>query len=166
MKDHKTKYCPHCGHRIKQQLYVYSSGDGSLSASWRWDDKDEESSMRPVTKADLVRYLKTDKSLMARDWMPIKDKCGRWKLARYVKRTGSNRLRIGGQSYYYSVDNKLFSTVEDGNLVVAFKMRVGGVPTTIEVKNMGIRMVIRYFLNHEKKLVPFFKDYISTSTAV
>ena len=151
------KTCPHCGHKIRQKLLVYSSGDGCLTLTWREDTRYAPSTGRKVTKQDAIRGLTFEDHLADRNWLPVLIN-GKWVLARHVKRIGPNRLRISGHSYDYKINMLRADSgrVEDYNLETTFKR--GKYPTQI-LKNGSIRMVIRFFLNHEMELKPFFKAH-------
>jgi hypothetical protein len=113
-----------------------------------------------VTKAQAQRYLmrKENKHLFDRNWLPILIN-GRWKLARYVKRTGPNRLNISGHVFYYSGVKMKDGRIWDCDLKVMFKMRVKGKLVEHEMQNVSIRGEIRFFLENEKVLKPQFKDF-------
>jgi hypothetical protein len=80
-------------------------------------------------------------------------------LARHVKRIGPNRLRISGHSYDYKINMLRADSgrVEDYNLDTTFKGS-WKYPNQV-LKNGSIRMVIRFFLNNEMELKPFFKAH-------
>lgn len=160
------KTCPHCGHKIRQKLHTYSSGDGCLTLTWREDTRNAPSSGRQVTRQDALRSLTSyeNANLAARNWLPVLIN-GKWVLARHVKRIGPNRLRISGHSYDYKINMLRADSgrVEDYNLETTFKgwrLAKGSwkYPTQV-LKNGSIRMVIRFFLNHEMELKPFFKAH-------
>jgi hypothetical protein len=152
------KTCPTCGHKIRQKLFCYFSGDGCFSLIWREMTKQENSTNRTVTEKDAIRYLhqKANKHLVNRNWLPAFIN-GRWVLARHVKRIGPNRLRINGHSYDYKLKRpSKLGKVFGPDLTVTFKM---GRNCEIEMKNMSIRAEIIYFLDHEEELKPFFKGH-------
>jgi hypothetical protein len=169
------KTCSHCGHKIRQKLHSYSSGNGCLTLTWREDTSEGVSTSRKVTKRDVERLLasKFEKHLADRNWLPVFIN-GKWVLARHVKRIGPNRLRISGHSVDYAVDtrfkNSRFSAfveevdlvsafVEEVDLVTTFKVKRNGKTIDSPMLNSSIRMVIRFFLNHEEELKPYFKGH-------
>jgi len=115
---------------------------------------------RKVTKADCQRYLrrKDNKRMVERDWLPIFIN-DRWKLARYVKRTGPRRLNISGHVFYYNNVKMRDGCIFDCDLKVTFRMRVKGKLVEHEMQNISIRDEIRFFLENEKILKPQFKDF-------
>lgn len=153
------KYCPYCCRKIRQKLHSYSSGDGCLTLTWREVTRESPSTGRIVTKQDAIRHLAAKENQLAkRNWLPVLIN-GRWVLARHVKRIGPNRLRISGHSYDYKINTKYFKSAEEANLTTTFKIRANGKMNAIEMKNLSLRMVIRFFLNHEEILKPQFKDH-------
>ena len=150
------KKCPHCGQRIRNKMHSYSSGSGCLTLVWRDGTREATALSRKVTRADAERYLnsKENEHLVQRNWLPVFIG-GKWVLARHVKRTGPDRLRIGGHSYHY--------TLKDHILRVTFKMRIDGKTIEREMPNESLRMVIRYFLEHEQELKPQLRITRSSS---
>lgn len=146
------KKCPHCGQRIRNKMHSYSSGSGCLTLTWREGTREAPTLSRVVTRADAERHLnsKENKHLVQRNWLPVFIN-GKWVLARHVKRTGPDRLRISGHTYRYSRDG--FA------LTVTFKVRVRGKMVERTMPNESVRMVIRYFLEHEQELKPQFKGH-------
>jgi len=156
------RVCKCCGQKIRPQLHCYFSGDGCLSLSWVcYNSKGHMATIdRKVTKADCQRYLrrKDNKRMVERDWLPvfIND---RWKLARYVKRTGPRRLNISGHVFYYNAVKIRDGRIFDCDLKVTFKMRVKGKLVEHEMQNISIRSEIRFFLENEAILKPQFKGF-------
>jgi hypothetical protein len=142
-------------------LHCYYGGSGCLSLSWVYHENGEMTTAdRKVTKADCQRYLlrKDNMRMVDRDWLPvfIND---RWKLARYVKRTGPRRLNIGGHVFYYNNVKMRDGRIFDCDLKVTFRMRVKGKLVEHEMQNISIRSEIRFFLENEKILKPQFKGF-------
>jgi len=153
--------CQCCNREVRPELHCYYSGDGCLSLSWVIRKGDQMfSAGRKVTKADCQRYLrrKDNRRMVDRNWLPVLIE-GQWKLARYIKRTGPNRLNINGHVFYYNDVKMRDGRIFDCDLEVTFKMRVGGKLVTHEMKNISIRGEIRFFLENEKVLKPQFKDF-------
>jgi hypothetical protein len=156
----KYRVCECCGQKVHPRINCYYSGDGCLSLSWVYGKGEMTTANRKVTKAQAQRYLlrKENKRLFDRNWLPVLI-CGRWKLARYVKRTGPNRLNISGHVYYYSGVKFKDGRIWDCDLKVTFKMRVKGKLVEHEMKNIGVRAEIRFFLENEEVLKPQFKGH-------
>lgn len=156
------KTCTKCGSKIRAKLHSYSSGDGSLSLSWIYEcGNNTITADRRVSLSDVCRYLnrKDQQCLVQRNWLPALID-GRWVLARHVKRTGPTRVSVSGHSYEYEITGEASTgRVEDCYIQMWFKVRVGGKMVRHELKNQSIRMVIRYFLNHEKELKPVFRNH-------
>lgn len=158
-------FCKECGRKYKTQFHAYSSGNGCLSLNWVWVTKNNHvTADRPVTRADVIHYLngKDAGHLKADGWVPVIVQ-SRWVLARYIKRTGPNRLWIADKdkphTIYYSVDQSRFDgNAEEANLTTTFKMRVKGKMETFDMRNLSLRMTIRFFLNHEQELKKQFRD--------
>jgi hypothetical protein len=157
----KYQVCGCCGQKVYPKIHCYYNGDGCLSLIWRCG-KDEIAPARKVTKAQAQRYLmrKENKHLFDRNWLPVQIN-GRWKLARYVKRTGPNRLNIDGHVFYYSGVKPATRNgrIWDCDLKVTFKMRVKGKLVEHEMQNISIRGEIRFFLENEAILKPQFKGF-------
>jgi hypothetical protein len=115
---------------------------------------------RKVTKAQAQRFLmrKENKGMFDRNWLPVLIN-GRWKLARYVKRTGPRRLNIGGHVFYYNNVKMRDGRIWDCDLKVTFKMRVKGKLVEHEMQNLSLRSEIRFFLENEQILKPQFKGF-------
>jgi hypothetical protein len=137
-----------------------------LTLTWREvgpGNSSGDSTGRIVTKQDAIRHLKLkeNESLVKRNWLPVIIN-GCWVLARHVKRLGPNRLRISGHSYDYEIhegNGPLGDRIEDYNLVTTFKARLGGKVVNKTMLNGSVRMVIRFFLNHEEVLKPQFAGH-------
>jgi hypothetical protein len=157
----KYRVCGCCGQKIRSQLHCHYSGDGCLSLSWVYHNNGKvEHANRKVTKADCQRYLrrKDNQRMVERDWLPVQIN-GQWKLARYVKRTGPNRLNIGGHVFYYNAIKMRDGRIFDCDFKVTFKMRVKGKLVEHEMQNISIRGEIRFFLENEAILKPQFKGF-------
>lgn len=155
----KYRVCECCGQKVYPRMHCYYSGDGCLSLSWVYG-KEMTTANRKVTNCQAWRYLmrKENKHLFDRNWLPILHN-GRWKLARYIKRTGPNRLNISGHVFYYSGIKLRDGRIWDCDLKVTFKMRVRGKLVEHEMQNISIRGEIRFFLENEKILKPQFKGF-------
>lgn len=156
----KYRVCKCCGQKVHPRIHCYYSGDGCLSLNWVYGKDEMTTADRKVTKAQAQRYLmrKENKHLFDRNWLPILIN-SRWKLARYVKRTGPNRLNISGHVFYYSGVKMKDGRIWDCDLKVTFKMRVKGKLVEHEMQNISIRGEIRFFLENEAILKPQFKGF-------
>jgi hypothetical protein len=157
----KYRVCRCCGQKIRPQLHCHYSGDGCLSLSWVYHNNGKiEHANRKVTKADCQRYLrrKDNQRMVERDWLPVQIN-DKWKLVRYVKRTGPARLNISGHVFYYNAIKMRDGRIFDCDLKVTFKMRVKGKMVEHEMQNISIRSEIRFFLENEKVLKPQFKGF-------
>lgn len=147
------KTCKACGAKIKQTIWCYSSGDGSLSLSWNERINGEMvSAGRKVTRADAVRYLnsKDGEHLKAKGWIPFWYN-KHWHLVKPVKRVGPNKLRIDTDTYSYTWDKAKCDDCVCFNSTFTFKTRIKGNKwDTFELKNQSTLMVLRFFLNHEQ----------------
>jgi hypothetical protein len=146
----------------------YSSGDGALHFVWSEDcpKNGGNAANRKVIKADVDRYLKTKDAehLVQQNWLPVLLPGDRWVLVKYVRRLGPNRISVDGHTYTYKIDKqnpfwKRDKEVIDCGLILTFAMKVKGKAKQFECMNGSIRMVVRYFLNHEKELTPIFKAF-------
>jgi hypothetical protein len=146
--------------RDGQRLWCYSSGDGSLSLVWNVaEGGNMVCSGRKTTLGHIRAFLrlKEERHLTERGWVPANIN-GCWLLARKVKRTGKNRLNVGGRSYTYKINLSRFGgDVNHTNLTVWFRyFEHPRQWVRHHFKNESELMVIRYFLNHEKELTPIF----------
>lgn len=150
----KYRCCETCGQRIPQRLWCYSSGDGALHFSWVEDIGGGMSANRQVTKADIQRFLKTKegKQLVAMQWLPFFTS-GHWVMAKVVKRVGKCKVEVDHEVYTYKIDKENIFFKRDGEVVdCALEATFRHKNKLYVLKNGSIRMVIRYFLNHEKEL--------------
>ena len=112
-------YCPHCKRPFKLYLKTYSSGDGSLNLIWQYNDPASKTASKKVTKKDAQKYLQKEGKHLE-NWVPVLIN-NRWILVKIVHRTGKNRVRVDGQTYYYEWDKTIHGDAYDGNVKITFK---------------------------------------------
>ena len=152
------------GLEIKGQiLHCYASGDGALHFTWSGMEHPYPATGRPVKRWHVLRYLrsKEGRRLAGQGWKPYFIN-GFWQLVRTVVRKNKNTLCVGGEvreCYTYTVSPPSPSRRNGEIWSCDFKVWAKSYKELrpiygpkFEVKNLSIRAVLLYFLNHEKEL--------------
>ncbi len=137
-----------------QQLFHYASGDGALHFTWAGMEYPYPATGRTVKRWHVLRFLRSkDGQRLAKDgWKPYFIN-GFWVLVRTVVRKNKNTLAIGERRFTYKAPKR--KEVRDYHFKVWAKSDKELRPVygpKYEVKNLSIRAVLLYFLNHEKQL--------------